>query len=88
LLKNYESAFPANFPTQTEVKNFVYIENLVSIDESNMAFSVTLDLISVWMDRRLAYTSTTKASLDVSGYLNSIWKPQVQITDNVKDSGT
>lgn len=84
---NYESAFPANFPSQTEIKNYVYIQNLVSIDESNMAFSVTLNLISIWVDKRLAYTSTTKDSLDVSGYLSRIWKPQVQITDNVRDSG-
>lgn len=89
LLKNYESGLPPSMTSPTEITNYIYVENMVSIDESNMQFSVTLNLISNWVDSRLAYTNTssTLASLDVTSYISKIWYPRVQITDNVKDEG-
>lgn len=88
-MTNYEVGITPAFPLATNVTNFVYIENTISVDEANMMFSVTLDLITVWMDARLAYADSvsTSPSLDVTSFINSIWKPQVQISDNVKDSG-
>lgn len=89
ILKNYESAAPPSLTSATEVTNYIYIENMVSIDESNMQFSVTLNLICNWVDSRIAYTNTTSTlpSLDVTSYISRIWYPRVQITDNVKDEG-
>ena len=80
---------PPSFTTPTEITNYIYVENMISIDETNMQFSITLDLVSTWQDSRLAYNSTTstKASLDMSSYISKIWYPLIQITDNVKDEG-
>jgi hypothetical protein len=80
---------PPNYPQQTQITNFIYVENTLSIDEKNMVFSVTLDMSSIWLDARLAYADsvTTKSSLDITTNSEQIWKPQIQVTDNVKDEG-
>ena len=54
-----------------------------------MIFNVIIDLISVWEDATLAYSDTisTKASIDLTKYINKIWTPMIQITDNVKNEG-
>lgn len=90
LVTNYESSVPPSLTTSTEITNYIYVENVISIDETNMQFSVTLDLVSTWIDNRLAYNSTTssKSSVDMTSYISSVWHPQIQITDNVKDEGT
>jgi hypothetical protein len=88
-LENYEAGFPPGFPGTTKIINYIHIENTISVDETNMLFSLTLDIISIWMDSRLAYSNSisTSASLDVTSSISRIWKPQIQISDNVKDLG-
>lgn len=82
LLKNIDNS------SQITITNHIYVENLIDTDEPNMQFSVGLDLVSIWMDTRLAYSDsiTTKSSLDATSYISDIWHPQIQITDNVKDN--
>lgn len=87
MLANYESSVPPNYPDVTDITNYIYIENIVSVEETSMMFSVTLDLISTWLEPALAYNSTNKDSLDLTSAMDRIWKPQIQITDNVKDEG-
>lgn len=89
MLTGYENSFPPNFPNQTEINVSVFIENTIGVDEKNMLFSVTMDITSVWMDSRLSYTDavTKKSSIEITSQMQDIWKPQIQVTDNVKDEG-
>jgi hypothetical protein len=89
ILTNYENSVPPNFPQQTQITSFIYVENTLSVDEKNMVFSLTLDMSSIWLDARLAYADsvTPKKSLDITSDEGKIWKPQIQVTDNVKDEG-
>lgn len=89
LLVNYEGGLPPNYPSQTEVVNHIYVEDTNDEDESNMIFSLMIDLVSVWTDPQLAYSDTisTKSSIDLSDDAYKVWKPQIQITDNVRDEG-
>jgi hypothetical protein len=85
LLADYNSVVPPGYPDVTNVTTSLYIENFVRIDEENMLFSVTLDIINKWTDTNLIYSSTTKATLDLSQYMTRVWTPNMQFTKSVRD---
>ncbi|CAI2385451.1 unnamed protein product [Moneuplotes crassus] len=84
---NYEGGLPPNYPGQTEVMNHIYVENTNNENESKMIFSLMIDLVSVWTDPQLAYSDTisTKSSINFSDDISKVWKPQIQITNSVRD---
>lgn len=90
ILAGYDNSSPPDFPEQTEITTYIDIVKVIKVDEKHMFITATLDITLIWMNAKLAYSDaiSTKSTIDFSSKTKSVWIPQIQVTDNIRDEGT